>query len=293
MHDQWTGPELDSLIGRTALTRREVIVTSLAVGFAAAVGPVSADTVITTGTEGLTAGEVKIPVAGGEIPAYRAMPAQGARHPVVLVVQEIFGVHEHIRDVCRRLAKEGYLAIAPELYARQGDVSKMTDYKQIFAEVVSKVPDAQVMSDLDAAVAWADKSGAGDVARVGVTGFCWGGRITWLYAAHSATPKAGVAWYGPLTGETTPLQPKYPLDIAAELKAPVLGLYGGQDQGIPLADVEKMRAALAAAKSPSEIVVFQGAGHGFNADYRPSYRAEDANEGWRRCLAWFRSHGVG
>ena len=293
MHDQWTGPELDSLIGRTALTRREVIVTSLAVGFAAAVGPVSADTVITTGTEGLTAGEVKIPVAGGEIPAYRAMPAQGARHPVVLVVQEIFGVHEHIRDVCRRFAKEGYLAIAPELYARQGDVSKMTDYKQIFAEVVSKVPDAQVMSDLDAAVAWADKSGAGDVARVGVTGFCWGGRITWLYVAHSATPKAGVAWYGRLTGETTPLQPKYPLDIAAELKAPVLGLYGGQDQGIPLADVEKMRAALAAAKSPSEIVVFQDAGHGFNADYRPSYRAEDANEGWRRCLAWFREHGVG
>jgi len=293
MHDQWTGPELDSLVGRTSLTRRDVIVTSLAVGFAAAVSPVCAETVITTGTEGLAAGEVKIPVSDGEIPAYRAMPAKGGRFPVVLVVQEIFGVHEHIKDLCRRFAKEGYLAIAPELYARQGDVSKMTDYKQIFAEVVSKVPDAQVMSDLDAAVAWAGKSGAGDTSRVGITGFCWGGRVVWLYAAHSATLKAGVAWYGRLSGETTPLQPKYPLDVVAELEAPVLGLYGGQDQGIPLADVEKMRTALAAAKNPSEIVVFPDAGHGFNADYRPSYRAEDAKEGWRRCLAWFRKHGVG
>ena len=293
MHDQWTGSELDSLVGRTALTRREVIVTSLAAGFAAAVSPVRADTVITTGTEGLTAGEVKIPVAGGEIPAYRAMPAKGGRFPVVLVVQEIFGVHEHIRDVCRRFAKEGYLAVAPELYARQGDPSKYTDWKQLYSEIVLKVPDAQVMSDLDAAVAWAGKSGSGDVSRVGVTGFCWGGRVVWLYAAHSATLKAGVAWYGRLTGEMTPLQPKYPLDVAAELKAPVLGLYGGKDQGIPLADVEKMRAALAAAKNPSEFVVFPDAGHGFNADYRPSYRAEDAKEGWRRCLAWFRKHGAG
>jgi len=293
MHDQWTGPELDSLIGRTAFTRREVIVTSLAVGFAAAVSPVSADTVITTGTEGLTAGEVKIPVAGGELPAYRAMPAKGGHFPVVLVVQEIFGVHEHIKDVCRRFAKEGYLAIAPELYARQGDPSKYTDWKQLYGEIVLKVPDAQVMSDLDAAIAWAGKSGSGDVSRVGVTGFCWGGRIVWLYAAHSATLKAGVAWYGRLVGESTELQPKYPIDVVADLKAPVLGLYGGKDQGIPLADVEKMRAALAAAKNPSEIVVFPDAEHGFNADYRPSYRAEDAKEGWRRCLAWFRKHGVG
>jgi carboxymethylenebutenolidase len=293
MHDQWTGPELDSLIGRTALTRREVIVTSLAVGFAAAVSPVSADTVITTGTDGLTAGEVKIPAAGGEIPAYRAMPATGGRFPVVLVVQEIFGVHEHIKDVCRRFAKEGYLAIAPELYARQGDPSKYTDWKQLYGDIVLKVPDAQVMSDLDAAVAWAGTSGSGDVSRVAVTGFCWGGRIVWLYAAHSATLKAGVAWYGRLVGESTELQPKYPIDVVADLEAPVLGLYGGKDQGIPLADVEKMRAALAAAKNPSEIVVFPDAEHGFNADYRPSYRAEDAKEGWRRCLAWFRMHGVG
>jgi carboxymethylenebutenolidase len=293
MHDKWTGPELDSLLGKSALTRRDVLMTSLAIGFAAAAGPVAADTVVTTGSEGLTVGEVKIPTGDVEIPAYRAMPAKGGPFPVVLVVQEIFGVHEHIKDVCRRFAKEGYLAVAPELYARQGDPTKFTDYKQLFAEIVGKVPDAQVMSDLDAAVAWAGKSGSGDVKRVGVTGFCWGGRITWLYCAHSPQVKAGVAWYGRLVGETTPLQPKYPIDVVADLKAPVLGLYGGQDQGIPLTDVEKMRAALAAAKNPSEIVVFPEAGHGFNADYRPSYRAEDAREGWRQALAWFRRQGAG
>ena len=293
MHDKWTGPELDSLLGKASLSRRDVIKTSLAAGFAAAAGPVAADTVIATSADGLTAGEVKIPTADGAIPAYRAMPAPGGPFPVVLVVQEIFGVHEHIKDVCRRFAKEGYVAVAPELYARQGDPAKYTDWKQLYAEIVSKVPDAQVMSDLDAAAAWAGKSSSGDVNRVGVTGFCWGGRITWLYAAHSSRVKAGVAWYGRLAGESTPLQPKYPLDVAAELKAPVLGLYGGQDQGIPLADVEKMRAALAAAKSPSEIVVFPDAPHGFNADYRPSYRTEDAREAWKQCLAWFRRHGAG
>ena len=293
MHDQWSGPELDSLIGKASLTRREMMVTTLAVGFAAATLPVHADTLVTTGAEGLTAGEVKIPVADGEIPAYRAMPATGGAFPVVLVVQEIFGVHEHIKDVCRRFAKEGYCAIAPELYARQGDVSKLTDYREIFAQVVSKVPDAQVMSDLDAAVAWAAKTNIGDPARVAVTGFCWGGRITWLYAAHNPRLKAGVAWYGRLTGQATELQPKYPLDVAAELEAPVLGLYGGQDQGIPLADVDRMRAALAAAKQPSEIVVFPEAPHGFHADYRPSFRADAAKDAWRQCLAWFRRHGVG
>jgi carboxymethylenebutenolidase len=292
MHDQWTGPELDSLLGKATLTRRQVIVTSLAAGFAAATLPVSADTVITTGSEGLTAGEVKIPVADGEIPAYRAMPATGGPFPVVLVVQEIFGVHEHIKDVCRRFAKQGYCAVAPEMYARQGDVSKLTDFKEIFAQVVSKVPDAQVMADLDAAAAWAAKSSSGDPARLGVTGFCWGGRITWLYAAHNPKLTAGVAWYGRLTGQPSELQPRHPIDVAAELEAPVLGLYGGQDQGIPLADVEKMRAALAAAKQPSEIVVFPEAPHGFHADYRPSFRATDAAEAWRQCLAWFGKHGV-
>ena len=293
MHDRWSGAELDSLRGKASLTRRDMLVTTLAVGFAAATLPVRADTVITTPSDGLTAGEVKIAVADGEIPAYRAMPATDGPFPVVLVVQEIFGVHEHIKDVCRRFAHEGYLAIAPELYARQGDVSKLTDYREIFAQVVSKVPDAQVMSDLDAAVAWAGKSSSGDVNRVGVTGFCWGGRITWLYAAHNPKLKAGVAWYGRLLGEATELQPKYPIEIAGSLLAPVLGLYGEKDQGIPLEDVEKMRAALAAAKKPSEIVVFPEAPHGFHADYRPSFRAGDAAEAWKQCLAWFRRNGVG
>jgi carboxymethylenebutenolidase len=293
MHDQWTNADLISLLGPPTVTRRQILVTSLAAGFALAVEPVCAETVINTDTAGLTAGEVRVPVADGEIPAYRAMPDHGKTFPVVLVVQEIFGVHEHIRDVCRRFAKAGYLAVAPELYARQGDVSKMTDYKQIYAEVVSRVPDAQVMSDLDATVAWAGKSSNGDAKRVAVTGFCWGGRIVWLYAAHNPGLEAGVAWYGRLTGEKTELQPRYPLDVAGELKAPVLGLYGGQDQGIPLDDVEKMRAALADAKQPSRIVVFPDAPHGFLADYRPSYRAEDAAAAWAQCLAWFRQQGVG
>ena len=292
MHDQWTRADLDSLLGKRSLTRRQVLVTSLATGFALAVQPVSAQT-ITTSAEGLEAGEVRIPVADGEIPAYRAMPATGKDFPVVLVVQEIFGVHEHIKDVCRRFARLGYCAIAPELYARQGDVSQMSDWKQIFAEVVSKVPDVQVMSDLDATAAWAATSSKGDGRKLAVTGFCWGGRITWLYAVHNENLKAGVAWYGRLRGETTALQPKYPLDIAAEIDAPVLGLYGGKDQGIPLADVEAMRAALKAAGKPSEIVVFPEAGHAFLADYRPSFRAEDAAAGWAACLAWFRKHGVG
>jgi carboxymethylenebutenolidase len=292
MHDQWTNADLASLRGQATFTRREIMMTSLAAGFALAVQPVSAQT-ITTDSTGLTAGEVKIPVADGEIPGYRAMPDTGRKFPVVLVVQEIFGVHEHIRDLCRRFAKAGYVAVAPELYARQGDVAKISDWQQIYAEVVSKVPDAQVMSDLDATLRWAGKSSSGDARHAAITGFCWGGRIVWLYAAHSPQLKAGVAWYGRLTGQASELQPKYPLDVVADLKAPVLGLYGGKDQGIPPEDVEKMRAALAATKNPSEIVVFPEAPHGFLADYRPSYRPAEAADGWARCLAWFRQHGVG
>ena len=292
MHDQWNNADLDALLGRRSLTRRQVLVTSLATGFALAVQPVAAATV-TTSSEGLEAGEVRIPVADGEIPAYRAMPAQGSHFPVVLVVQEIFGVHEHIKDVCRRFAQQGYCAVAPELYARQGDVSKMSDWKQIFAEVVNKVPDAQVMSDLDAAMAWARKSSRGDPRKLAVTGFCWGGRITWLYAAHNKDLQAGVAWYGRLKGQATELQPRYPYDVVADLAAPVLGLYGGQDQGIPLEDVNAMRDALKAADKPSEIVVYPEAGHAFFADYRPSFRADDAAAGWAACLEWFRQHGVG
>ena len=282
--------ELAGLLQKTPLTRRAILVSTLSVGFAAAVEPVTAQT-LTTDTTGLDAGEVKIPTADGEIPAYRAMPTAKGPHAVVLVVQEIFGVHEHIKDVCRRFAKQGYCAIAPELYARQGDVSKYTDYRDIMSNVVSKVPDAQVMADLDATVRWAGGHG-GDAKRVAVTGFCWGGRIVWLYAAHSNDLNAGVAWYGRIDGTRNELQPKYPIDVAAKLKAPVLGLYGGKDDGIPMADVEKMQAALAGAKSPSKIVVFPDAPHGFNADYRPSYRPETAKEAWQQCLAWFKSHGV-
>jgi carboxymethylenebutenolidase len=270
------------------LTRREFVVGSLAVGFAAAVRPVAAETVVTTDTSGLEAGEVKI----GDMPGYRAMPAKGTKRPMVLVVQEIFGVHEHIRDVCRRFAKLGYFAVAPELYARQGDVSAMTDIQEIVSKVVSKVPDAQVMSDLDATVAWAEKSGAADTSKLAITGFCWGGRIVWLYAAHSPKLRAGGAWYGRLTGQPTELQPKHPIDLVADLRAPVLGFYGGQDQGIPLDDVDKMRAALKGAKKPGEIVVYPDAPHGFFADYRPSYRADAAKDGWKRLQEWFRQYGV-
>ena len=273
------------------VTRREFVVTMLASGFALATQPVAAET-ISTDAAGLVAGEIQIPAADRNIPAYRAMPATGKAFPVVLVVQEIFGVHEHIKDVCRRLAKLGYMALAPELYARQGDVSKMADFKEILSTVVAKVPDAQVMSDLDATVAWAKASGMADTAKLGITGFCWGGRIVWLYAAHNPQVKAAAAWYGRLVGSPSELQPKQPIDIAASLKVPVLGLYGGDDQGIPLASVEQMRAALKAAGNPSEIVVYPDTPHAFHADYRASYRKEAAEDGWKRLLAWFKKHGV-
>jgi carboxymethylenebutenolidase len=273
-------------------SRRQFFVTKLAAGFALAVQPVSPQT-ITTGTGGLTAGEVKIPVKDGEIPAYRAMPATGSNFPVALVVQEIFGVHEHIKDICRRFAKAGYFAVAPEMYARQGDVSNLSSIQDIIAKVVSKVPDSQVMADLDAAVAWAAKTGKANTARLGITGFCWGGRVVWLYTAHNPNVKAGVAWYGRLVGQPSENNPKHPVDVAADLKGAVLGLYGGKDQGIPLDTVEKMRAALkAAGKTNSEIIVYPDAQHGFHADYRPSYSKQDAEDGWRRLLEHFKKHGA-
>jgi carboxymethylenebutenolidase len=281
--------DLTNFRPKTEFSRREFVVTSLTAGFALAVQPVSAQT-ITTDTNGLTAGEVKIPVADGEIPAYRAMPAKGKSFPTVLVVQEIFGVHEHIKDLCRRFAKAGHFAVAPELYARQGDVSKLTDFNEI-RKIVAKVPDAQVMSDLDATVAYAKKSG-GDSSKLGITGFCWGGRIVWLYSAHNPNLKAGVAWYGRLVGTASELNPKHPVDVAAQLKAPVLGLYGGKDAGIPQDTVEKMRAAIKAANGKSEIVVYPEAGHGFNADYRPGYDKEAAQDGWRRLQEWFKKYGA-
>jgi carboxymethylenebutenolidase len=270
------------------VTRRKFMATaSLATGFAMAVCPVGAKT-LTTDTKGLIAGAVKIPVKDGEIPAYRAQPSSGTNFPTILVIQEIFGVHEHIQDVVRRLAKLGYLAIAPELFVRQGDVSKLSNVEEIRA-VVAKVPDVQVLSDLDATLVWAVKSSKGNIDRVGITGFCWGGRITWLYAAHNPKVKAGVAWYGRLVGKSTALTPKHPVDIAATLSTPVLGLYGGKDTGIPLESVEKVRALLKSGRSKSEMVVYPEAPHAFFADYRPSYRETEAKEGWVRLQEWFKT----
>ncbi|MEH1904117.1 MAG: dienelactone hydrolase family protein [Nostoc sp.] len=273
------------------VTRRKFIATAtLATGFALAVQPISAG-VITTNAKGLVAGAVKIPVKDGEIPAYRAAPATGENFPIVLVIQEIFGVHEHIQDITRRFAKLGYLAIAPELFVRQGDVSKLSSIDQI-RPIVAKVPDAQVLSDLDATVHWAVKSAKGNADKLAITGFCWGGRIIWLYAAHNPNVKAGVAWYGRLVGDATKLTPKHPVDIASKLTVPILGLYGGKDTGIPIDTVEQMRDRLKSSSSKSEIIVYPDAPHAFFADYRPSYREKEAKEGWKRLLAWFKQHGV-
>jgi carboxymethylenebutenolidase len=273
--------------------RRDFLTTHLPIGFALAVQPIVAQTAINTDSKGLKAGEVQIPTKDGNtMAAYRAVPAKGPRFATVLVVEEIFGVHEHIKDICRRFARLGYLAIAPDLFMRQGDPSGMTNVQDIIAKVISKVPDEQVMSDLDATLEFAAKSENGDTSKLGVTGFCWGGRITWLYAAHQPKVKAGAAWYGVLSRPTTPLHPKHPVDIAANLKVPVLGLYGEKDQGIPLDTVEKMRAALKTGSSGSEIIVYPAAPHGFHADYRESYRKADAEDAWKRTLAWFKKHGA-
>jgi carboxymethylenebutenolidase len=282
-----------SLVPPTDVSRRGFVVTSLASGFALAVQPVCAQTVITTDTNGLLANEVKIPVAGGQIPGYAAMPASGGPFPTVLVIQKIFGVHEHIKDMCWRFAKLGYFAVAPALYSREGDVSTMKDVQEIISKVVSKVPDAQVASDLDATLAWAKSTGKADTTKLGVTGFCWGGRQVWLYAAHNPNVKAAVAWYGPLARPKSEMSPNNPIDLVPQLKVPVLGLYGGADPGIPVDSIEEMKAALKAANNPSEIVVYPDTPHGFNADYRPSYRAEQAKDGWTRLQAWFKQHGVG
>jgi len=259
--------------------------------FASAVQPELQDSLIITQPDGLSAGDVTIPSPLGDFPAYRAAPAEASGPlPVVIVVQEIFGVHEHIRDVARRFAKLGYLAVAPELYFRQGDVSQLPSIDAI-REVVGKVPSAQVLSDVDSTLAWAWANG-GDAERVGITGFCWGGQVVWLYAAHSAKIKAGVAWYGRLDGARTDIWPQFPIDVVGELKAPVLGLYGGQDSGIPVPVVEQVNGLLQAAKSPSYIQLYENSPHAFYADYRPSYRQADADDGFKRLLAWFEQYGV-
>lgn len=294
--------DFDALLPGTSsesgASRRTALKAALGVGYAASVMPIMAQTAIKTPSDGLRTGEVTFEVNGFKVPAFYAAPAGKTNLPIVLVVQEIFGVHEYIADTVRRFAKAGYLAIAPELYARQGDPSKYGEIAKLQAEVVSKVPDAQVMADLDGAVQWARANG-GNTQKVGITGFCWGGRITWLYAAHNPHVAAGVAWYGRMVGTPSALTPRQPLDLASQIKAPVLGLYGGQDGGIPLTTINQMKDALAEsgakgnrAAQGSQFVVYPDAPHAFHADYRPSYRKDAAEDGWARTLEWFKSHGV-
>ena len=290
--------DFDTLVPATspldALSRRQFVSRSVGTGFAAAVLPVTAQTVVKTDSQGLLAGEVTIDVGGFKMPAYRAAPAGKPNAPVVLVISEIFGVHEYIADVARRFAKAGYFAIAPELFVRQGDPTEYGEMAKLISEVISKVPDGQVMADLDATVAWAKAAGA-DTGRLGITGFCWGGRITWLYTAHNPAVKAGVAWYGRLVGAPSALQPVHPVNVAGKLAGPVLGLYGEKDPGIPLDTVDQMKAALAGggvASKKSEFVIYPDAPHAFHADYRPSYRKEAADDGWKRAVAWFKANGV-
>jgi carboxymethylenebutenolidase len=276
-----------------AINLRDLVTALLPQGYAKMVQPI-ASTTIATDDKDLIAGEVKVQTMTGAVPAYRAVPDKNGKYPLVLVVQEIFGVHEHIKDVCRRLAKLGYFAIAVDHYYRQGDVTKMTDNQEIFAKVVNHVPDSQVMSDLDAAVVFAESTGKADSKRLGITGFCWGGRITWTYCVHNPRVKAGVAWYGKLVSPAkAALQPAFPVDLASHLTVPVRGLYGGQDAGIPLENVEQMRAALkTAGNTTAEIIVYPEAPHAFYADYRPSFRKEAAEDGWEKMQEWFKKYGV-
>jgi carboxymethylenebutenolidase len=298
MHTNWI-QDTQALLNskdESAPTRRLALQTALGLGYAASAAPLMAQTAIKTSSEGLIEGEVVIDVNGFKMPAYRSAPKGKTNLPVVLVISEIFGVHEYIADVTRRFAKAGYLAIAPELFVRQGDPSSYGEMGKLIAEVISKVPDAQVMSDLDATLQWASKNG-GNANRAAITGFCWGGRITWLYAAHNPKLKAGVAWYGRVEGQTNANNPKHAVDLAVQLKAPVLGLYGGDDAGIPVTSVNNMKEVLALSASrgnkaakASEFVLYPDAPHAFHADYRPSYRAAPATDGWNRALAWFKQY---
>jgi len=281
----------------TEFDRREFLVRSIfAAGtFAAAVMPIAAQTRIVTDNKGLVEGEVKIAVKDGELPAYRAMPEKGKDFPVVIVVHEIFGVHEWIQDVCRRFAKLGYMAIAPALYARLGDVHSIKDAGELNRQIFSKIPDTESMADIDAAFAWAAKN-KGSKKKISITGFCWGGRIVWMYAAHNPKLKAGAAWYGRVVPtDRSPVneaQPKSPIDFAKDLKPPVIGFYGGLDKGITLDGVQRMQDELKKGKSGSEIIVFPNADHGFHADYRASYNKQASDEAWEKLLAWFKKHGA-
>jgi carboxymethylenebutenolidase len=291
MNDRTRDPHLDSLLPKVPFSRRGFMASSVAAGFALSVQPVVAQTMVKTDTQGLTAGDIKIPTKDGSIPGYFARPATGDKFPVVLVAPEIWGAHEHIKDVARRLAKLGYLAVVPEPYSRQGDPQKAPDIQAVL-KIANAKPDAEMMADFDAALAWAIKDGRGDASRVAITGFCRGGRTTWMYSAHNPSLKAGVAWYGPVTGTKNELTPRNPIDIVADINVPVLGLYGGADQGIPNETVDRKYAALKSMNKPSEIIIYEGMPHAFHADYRPSYRKETAEDAWKRMLAWFKKYGV-
>ncbi|WOD14924.1 dienelactone hydrolase family protein [Paraburkholderia kirstenboschensis] len=286
-------PDVDSLVPHVPFNRRTFIKAAIGTGFAAAVLPVSAQT-IHTDSEGLEAGEIAVRSGGTLVPAYRAQPKGKTHLPVIIVIHEAFGVHEHIADVCRRFAKLGYLAIAPDLFVREGDPMALPSIQQISQQILNKVPDEQALADLDVTVAWAGGHG-GDLNRLGVTGFCWGGRIAWLYAEHNPRLKAAAVWYGRVTGDRTATTPTNPLDRVADLHAPVLGFYGLQDQSIPQDSLEQMKQAIAQGPQVargSQFVVYDDAGHAFFADYRPSYKKADAEDGWRRTLVWLKQHGV-
>lgn len=287
--------DAESLLAKTSLSdgvdRRDFLKAAIGTGFAAAALPVAAQTVIKTDTAGLSAGIVKLNVNGQEVPVYRAQPEGKSNLPVVLVISEIFGLHEHIADVARRFAKQGYLALAPDLFIRQGDPTKVSSIAELQKGIIANTPDAQVMSDLDAVVAWA-KANGGNADKIAITGFCWGGRITWLYAAHNPSIKAGVAWYGRLMGDSNANFPRHPIDVAGTLSVPVLGLYGGKDTGISQESIAVMKAALAKGPNKSTFVIYPDAGHAFHADYRASYVEADAKDGWGRTLAWLRQNGV-
>ena len=282
-------PDLNSLLPDVQVDRRGFVAACIAAGFAVSAQPILAQA-IKTPMDGLEGGDTKI----GEIPAYYAVPKAGGKRPVVLVVAEVWGLHEHIKDVVRRVAKEGYFAVANDPYFRQGELWKLEDMKQVMAGA-NQLSDEQAFKDIDATLAWAGKHARGNIAKLGVTGFCRGGRMVWMESAHEKRVKAAVAWYGGLSA-AEPVIKTTPLDIVDKLNAPVLGLYGTADQGIPVEQVEKLRAALKNSKNKnaqrSEIHLYEGAPHGFNADYRPSYRKDTAADGWKRMLAWFKQHGV-
>lgn len=287
--------DAESLLAKTPLSdgldRRDFLKVALGTGFAAAALPVVAQNVIKTDSDGLTAGTVTLDISGQKVPVYRAQPEGKSNLPVVLVISEIFGVHEHIADVARRFAKLGYLALAPDLFVRQGDPQKAATIADLQRDIISKTPDEQVMTDLDAVVAWA-KANGGNPDKIAITGFCWGGRITWMYAAHNPSIKAGIAWYGRLIGTANANTPRHPVDIAPSLNVPVLGLYGGKDTGITEDSIKVMQAQLAKGPNKSTFVIYPNSGHAFHADYRPSYVEADAKDGWGRMLAWLRQNGV-